>query len=86
MQPKEVATYQFQFLGLPGDDLLKKSPTLYTEQMEEQCHRLSKMSQAGRLGPILKVEHGLIIGELVGFVELRPDSDIVPVPGTLKPA
>jgi hypothetical protein len=66
---------------------MQRIPKIFNRDMATQCAALTKASRSGRLGPILKVEGGLIFGELAGYVTVGPDTaGIVAAPGILKPA
>lgn len=79
-QPQLQATFTFRFLRLPSDEM-KADAEL---RMSQVCQEMTKASQAGRLGPILKIEGGIIIGELTGYIGVGPDpKSVIPVRGTL---
>lgn len=92
-EPQLQPTFEFRFIRLPAapefawrpDDPATMEKAV--QFMHEFCGDLTHSSKQGRLGPILKVEGGFVIGELTGYVGVGPDpSAVVPVAGILKPS
>lgn len=91
--PSYQPMFDFRFIRLPAQGEFPPAPVDHEamcraiEKLNKVCDQLSKASKAGRLGPILKVEGGIIVGELAGYVAVGPDTGgIVAAPGILKPA
>ena len=87
MQPVSQMTCEYRFIALPSEKQMEAPTTGMLEQIEAACKELTELSAKGRVAQILKVDGGLVVGEMTGFVELRPDTGgVVPIPGILKPS